>query len=116
MWSNVRNKGPNLQWVVRSITNGTALWVTDGSYNRTVAPHISGVGWLIYCTETGLKMSGHFYERSQKAGSYRAELLGLLAIHTLLAALEEFYAIPPSKGKICCDNQGALYKSKEVRR
>ena len=41
---------------------------------------------LVY--ETGLKMPGHFYERSQKAGSYRAELLGLLAIYIFLAALE----------------------------
>ena len=116
MWSNVRNEGPNLRWVVRAISNGTAVWVTDGSYNRSVAPYTSGAGWLVYCTATKLKMSGHFYERSQKAGSYRAELLGLLAIHILLAALEEYYKIPPSTGKICCDNQGALYKSKEVRR
>ena len=71
---------------------------------------------MVYCTETRLEMSGHFYEWSQKAGSYRAELIGLLANHILLAALEEYYKIPPSRGKICCDNQGALYKSKEVRR
>ena len=42
MWSNVRNEGPNLQWVVHAITNGTALWVTDRSYNKTVAPHTMG--------------------------------------------------------------------------
>ena len=116
MWSNVRNEGPNLRWVVKAISNGTAVWVTDGSYNKKIAPHTSGAGWLVYCTATKLKMSGHFYERSQKADSYRAELLGLLAIHILLAALEEYYKIPPSTGKICCDNTGALYKSKEVRR
>ena len=116
MWTNVKNEGPNLRWVVDAITNGTALWVTDGSYNRTVAPHTSGAGWLVYCTATKRKMTGFFYERSQRAGSYRAELLGLLAIHTLLAALEAYYKLPPSSGKICCDNQGALYKSKEYRR
>ena len=116
MWTNVRNEGKNLRWVVDAISGGTAVWVTDGSYNRTVAPHTSGAGWLICCTRTGLKMTGRFYERSHKASSYRAELLGLLAIHVLLAALEEYYSIPGSTGKICCDNQGALFKSKEVRR
>ncbi len=55
-------------------------------------------------------------EYSHKAGSYRDELLGLLAIHALLTALEEFYSIPASSGKICCDNQGALFKSKEIWR
>ena len=62
------------------------------------------------------KLRSSFSEYSHKAGSYRGELLELLAIHILLAALEEYYKIPPPAGKICCDNEGALYKSKEFRR
>ena len=108
MWSNVRNEGPNLRLVVREISNGTALWVIYWSYNKGVTPHTSGAGWVIYCTKTMLKMPRHFYERSQKAGSYRADLFGLLAIHIVLVALEEYYKIHPSKGKICCGNQGAI--------
>ena len=80
--------------------NSTAVWVTDGSYNRTVAPFVNGAGWIIYCTVCEKKLCGSFFEHSHKAGSYRGELLGLLAIHTLLAALEEFYSIPASTGKI----------------
>ena len=47
MWTDVTNEGPHMKWVVDAIRNGTAIWVTDGSYNRTLAPHISGAGWLI---------------------------------------------------------------------
>jgi len=105
-----------MKWVVGAIQNGTAIWVTDGLYNRTLVPHISGAGWLIYCTDCKHKLCGSFSEYSHKAGSYRGELLGLLVIHILLAALEEYYKILPSSGKICCNNEGVLYKSKEFWR
>ena len=42
--------------------------------------------------------------------------MGLLAIHTLAAALETFFDLPRHEGKICCSNQGALFKSSERRR
>ena len=77
---------------------------------------MSGAGWLVYCTKRKRKLYGSFFERSPKAGSYRGELLGLLAIHTLIAALEQFYSLPATTNKVCCDNQGALYKSKQRRR
>jgi len=38
MWSDVTNEGPHMKWVVDAIRNGTAIWVTDESYNRTLAP------------------------------------------------------------------------------
>lgn len=34
-----------------------------------------------------------------------------------MATLEQYYEIAPHRGKICCDNKGALYKpSREFRR
>jgi len=50
MWRNVHNERQNLKWVVEAMQEGTAIWVTDGSYNREVAPKVSGAGWLVYCT------------------------------------------------------------------
>ncbi len=93
MWANVVNEGHNLMWVIEALKNGTAIWVTDGSYMKEIAPHISGAGWIVFDTATELKMYGSFAEQSPFAGSYRGELLGLLAIHTLCAAIEEFYKI-----------------------
>ena len=116
MWTNIVNEGRDLRWVEAAMRNGTVIWVTDGSYNRKAAPHVSGAGWMLHCTASGRRLFGSFYERSPNAGSYRAELLGLLAIHVLVAALEEYFNLPPHDGKICCDNRGALYKSQEERR
>ena len=99
-----------------ALTNGTAIWVTDGSYIKEVAPDISGAGWILHCTRTTYRLYGSFVEKSPYAGSYRGELLGLLAIHTLARAIEIFYKVTIASGKICCDNQGALHKSKQDRR
>ena len=60
MWTNVVNEGGDLQWVVDAMANGTATWVTDGSYNRKVAPLVSGAGWIVYCSHTKQKMHGSF--------------------------------------------------------
>lgn len=62
-------------------------------------------------------MRGSFYERNAKAGSYRGELLGLLAIHTFILAVETFY-LPSSahRGLVVCDNLGALNKAQEKRK
>ena len=116
MWSNVINEGHDPIWVVEALNNGMTVWVTDGSYIKEVAPLISGTSWILYCTATKLRLCGSFAEKSPFAGPYRRELLGLLAIHILCAALGAFYSIQNANGKICCDNQGALFKSKQVRR
>ena len=115
MWSGVVNEGDDIQWVLDAMVSGTAIWVTDGSYNKDTAPLVSGAGWLIYCRKTKDRLMGSFFECSPKAGSYRGELLGLLALHTLIAALVEYYQLPACVDKICCDNITALNKSK-VRR
>ena len=43
-------------------------------------------------------------------------VLGLLALHTLAAALEAYYGIAGGTAKLCCDNKGALHKSSERRK
>ena len=116
MWSHVQNDDPGLRWVLQAIKNGSGIWCTDGSYNRKIAPHVSGVGWVFYCTVQHKKLQGSFYEFATRAGSYRGGLLGFLAIHILMAAFEEYFKLDGSSAKIYCDNQEALYKPKELRR
>ena len=48
MWSDINNEGKDLRWVVQAIASGTAIWATDGSYNRELAPSVSGAGWVLY--------------------------------------------------------------------
>ena len=62
MWTNIVNEGGNLAWVVDAMTNGTAIWVIDGSYIIEIAPDISGAGWILYCTNTKHRMYGSFFE------------------------------------------------------
>ena len=82
--------------------------VTDGSYVKEIYPDISGAGWIFFCTRTGHKISGSFWEKSPHAGSYRAERLGTLVCHTFMSAQAEFYKINVKGIKLCCDNKGAL--------
>ena len=59
------------------------------------------------------------YEESLKASSYRGELLGLTAIHLLVAFALEYYQSRTATGSINCDNKAALrqasYTCRRVR-
>ncbi len=82
-----------------------------GSYDRNLAADLSRVGWIILCLVTGSRLTGSFWERSEGASLYRAELLGLCALHTLAKALEEYYQIKKWTSVMCCNNEKALEMS-----
>jgi hypothetical protein len=54
---------------------------------------------------------GNFWERLQAASSYRAEMLGLCALHLLTRAVADFYQIQGWQATLCCDNKQALEQS-----
>jgi hypothetical protein len=83
----------NLSWLMEGMKLNTLTWVTDGSYDRKRAADLCGVGWVIFCSKTGLRLTGTFWERSPSASSYRAEMLGLCSLHLLARGLSEFYQI-----------------------
>jgi hypothetical protein len=70
---------------------------------------------MIYCTTRKKVISkGSTFELCAKAGSYQGKLLGLLAVHLLVLAVEWFYDLPPGpRGLVACDNLGGLNKSKQ---
>ena len=80
----------DVSWIVNGLRNGSLIWTTDGSYDRKKAVDLCGVGWMIFCTNTGFRLTGTFWERSPLASLYRAELLGLCALHLFAQALAEF--------------------------
>jgi hypothetical protein len=100
MWTNITNEGTNLQWVVNALQHRPEIWVTDSSYNKKTAPTISGAGWIVHRTACNKRTYINSYERSTQAGSYRVELLGLLAIHRLESAIKHFYSINIAATKI----------------
>ena len=119
MWDQFHLDDPSsadLTWLVTAIRNNTAVWVTDGSFDRKRAPTVSSAGWIVHCTATGRRLSSSFFERSPSASSYRGELLGLCAIHLFLLALTTFFELPHCHTSIHCDNKGALGQSSWRRR
>ena len=108
MWESMPNSGPSFKWAVTVLAEGTGTWVTNGSFMPDTADNVSGAGLLLYCSKTGHKLTGSFYEESKSAGSHRGEQLGLLAIHIVIVAIIEFYGITVSGTTICCDNGGGL--------
>jgi hypothetical protein len=88
--------------------SNTLVWVTDGSCDWKKAADLSGVSWIIFCSKTGLRLTGTFWERSPEASSYRAEMLGLSALHLFARAFSEFHKIQDWRGTLCCNNKRAL--------
>ena len=101
MWNDVRNSGEDFGWVMAALEEGTGIWVTDGLFMEDLRADVSGAGWVLYCTKTVHKLAGSFYEESAQTGSYRAERLGLLTIHLLLAAITQHFGTSTKTTKIC---------------
>ncbi|EJK54586.1 hypothetical protein THAOC_25770, partial [Thalassiosira oceanica] len=99
MWNDLRMDS-DPAWVADSLRKGTIVCVTDGSYNRTIDPGVCSAGWIIMCRETKKRVIGTVLERSEAAGSYRGELLGMLAIRLFLLAVEQFYQVDSTSNSI----------------
>ena len=116
IWDYIEGKHENMSWIASALYDGSAIMVTDGSYNRVLAPRVSGAGWVLVSTNSFRMVYGSFYEFSKKASSYRGELLGLTAIHHLVAFVLEYYVVRSAKGSIHCDNKGALHQASTKRK
>jgi hypothetical protein len=119
MWDGIDDdqatKG-DVTWIAEGMKNNLLTWVTDGSYNRKKAKELSGVGWIIFCTKTDLQLTGTFWEKSNMASSYRAEMLGLCALHLFAQAAAEFYMVEQWSAMLGCNNKRALELSSHHRR
>ena len=118
MWEGIDNdhdKKSDMSWRAKGMTHNSLIWVTDGSYNRKKARDLSGVGWIIFCTRTGLRLGGTFWEKSTGANSYPVEMLSLCAFHLLAQAVAEFYKVDKWAAILRCDNKCALELSSHHR-
>jgi hypothetical protein len=106
----------DVSWLKDSLTTGTLVGVTDGSYNRHKAKSCSGAAWALACRSSKKTLRGSFYKLSLAAGAYRREFLGLVAIHTLILVAAEYYQPECILGKICCNNMSALNQVGKVRK
>ena len=110
MWEHMTDetKNQDFSWIETAMKEGTLVWCADGSYKRKVAPDVCGVGWVVECTKTGKRLEGLFYEVTEDANGYRAEQLGICAIHHLMTAISIFYQVKRWKTRAGCDNEGTI--------
>jgi hypothetical protein len=108
MWDYIKKGEADVSLISAALTAGTFIGMMDGSYNRVHTGTVSGSGWIICCTKTKQLLWGSFYKILPKAASYRGELLGLVALHTLIVAVAKHFQLATAVRKICCDNISAL--------
>ncbi len=93
MWEGIDDdqttKG-DVTWIAEGMRNNLLIWVTDGSYDRKKAKELGGIGWIIFCTQTGLCLTGTFWEKSDLASLYRAVMFVLFVLHLFAQAVVKF--------------------------
>ena len=108
MWRDL-NLGHDTQWLADAMRRNTLVCVADGSHMpNTDYTDVCSAGWVIQDTLTGRFFEGGFAERSASASSYRGEQLGLLAIYTILLAVEEYHGVEMNNNRLYSDCKGAL--------
>jgi len=71
----------------QAIARGMLVAVTDCSYIREHYPEICSAAFILECKHSGGRVTGAFPEASIEANAFQGELLGLMAVHLLLLAV-----------------------------
>jgi hypothetical protein len=113
MWDNLKITG-DIGWIAEAIANNTLIAITNGSYMRELYPHLNSAAFVLECTRGRERLMGLFTEHTMDACSYRGELLGLMAIHLILLAVNECTSGLTGSAQIYLDCLGALNKVKDL--
>jgi hypothetical protein len=111
LWDNIQIAG-NFSWLAEAIEDNSLIAVTDGSYMKEHYPNLNSAAFVFECAKGRGRLMASFTEFTPDAGSYRGELLGLMAIHLILLAVNEFHTGISGSVHIWSDCLGALTKSK----
>ncbi len=74
-------------WLSWAIAGGTLVAVTDGSYIWEPYPDLCSAAFILKCKHYGGHVVGAFLEALIDAKAFQGELLGLMAVHLLLLAV-----------------------------
>jgi hypothetical protein len=92
LWDDLRISG-GTEWLAQSIQDESLVVVCDGSYIREMYPNLCSAALIFECTRGRGRLVVSFAEKSSSANAYRGELLGLMAVHLILLAVNTFTRI-----------------------
>ncbi len=78
-------------WLEQSISDGTLVAVTEGSYIGELYPTLCSAAFVIECTKEHGRVVVSFLGALLVANAYRGELLGLMAIHLILLSINKIH-------------------------
>ena len=107
MWKSLRIVG-NEEYIKDAIDGGTLVAVTDGLYIKEMYPNLCSAAFILECSKGSGQLFGFFPKCSQGANAYRGELMGLMAIHLILLALNKVWPELRGRTVIYSDCLGAL--------
>jgi len=107
LWKRIKLTG-NTDWIAEAIRHNTLVAVTDGSYIKEIHPNLCSAAFFLECSAGRGKLLGAFPEKSLCANAFRGELLGLMAIHLILKAVNQIDQQLEGSAKIVSDCLGAL--------
>jgi hypothetical protein len=107
IWEHLKIIG-GTDWISQAISENSLLAVTDGSYIKEHYPNLCSAAFILECTQGRGRLVGAFAEASVAANAYRGELLGLMAVHLLLLAVETTSPVLRGRSSIYSDFLGAL--------
>ena len=87
MWHEMEKKGQDIDWLVMRLLNGTLTCGTERLYDQKGAPGISGSGIFLCCTKAQHMPCTNLYKKPKTVHSYQGNVLGLVAIHTIILAM-----------------------------
>jgi hypothetical protein len=88
MWENIQWVGDD-NWIAEAIGVGSCIAVTGGLYMKALYPQIHSAAFVLECSNGRGWLWGLFSKANQSACSYRGELVGLMATHLILLAINE---------------------------
>ena len=107
IWDSLSLTGDE-DWLVEAIEEGTCVAVTDGSYIKELFPDVCSAAFVLECSRGRGTIVGSFDEQSSVACAYRAELLGLMAIHLILLAANKLRPGLDGMAAVYSDCLGAI--------
>ncbi len=107
LWEHLQVTG-GISWLRESISDGSLVAVTDGSYIRELFPNLCSAAFVLECSKGQGRIVGTFLEALLVANAYRGELLGLMAIHHILLRINKLHSYLAGKVEIVADFLGAL--------